>query len=88
MRTSELHPRFGLEISGIDVLAADDCTIDNLRRSMVRYGFLVIRRQVLDDNELVAFGVRVGSGRLEESARPTRTVPPHATSMVMRMVGP
>jgi taurine dioxygenase len=69
MQSSELHPRFGLEISGIDVVGADDPTVNFLRQSIVRYGFLVIRRQVLDDNDLVEFGRRIGSGRLEESAR-------------------
>lgn len=69
MQSSGLHPRFGLEMSGIDIVRADDPTVNFLRQSIVRYGFLVIRRQALDDNDLVEFGRRIGSGRLEESAR-------------------
>jgi taurine dioxygenase len=69
MQTSELHSRFGLEVMGIDVLAADDAAVHVLRQLIVRYGFLVIRRQLLNDDDLVEFGRRIGSGKLEESAR-------------------
>jgi taurine dioxygenase len=69
MRAAGVHLRFGLEIEGIDASSLDDSLANQLRRWMVQYGVLIIRRQLLDDSQLAEFSRRIGAGRLEESAR-------------------
>jgi taurine dioxygenase len=69
MLVNELHPHFGLEIRNIDVAEASDTLIEELQRFLIRYGLLVIRRQLLEDGQLAEFSRRIGNGKLEESAR-------------------
>ena len=69
MQRNRLHPHFGLEIAGIDVTRARESVFEKLRQFIVQYGFVVLRRQLLDDHQLVAFSQSIGNGQLEESAR-------------------
>ncbi|MFT3661902.1 MAG: TauD/TfdA family dioxygenase [Gordonia sp. (in: high G+C Gram-positive bacteria)] len=55
-----LGPRFGAEISGIDVAAADDGQVTLLREALVEYKVLVLRDQHIDDETHIRLAQRLG----------------------------
>ncbi|PLZ02871.1 2,4-dichlorophenoxyacetate dioxygenase [Burkholderia sp. WAC0059] len=55
----KLHPHFAAEMTGIDLKSTFDReTLDSLRAAMDAYGVLVVRDQVLDNDEQLAFAQR------------------------------
>lgn len=69
MYSRHLHPHFGVELHDLDVTRLGTGELDELRDLLVRHGFIVLRRQLVDDAQLAEFSRRIGTGSLEESAR-------------------
>jgi alpha-ketoglutarate-dependent 2,4-dichlorophenoxyacetate dioxygenase len=55
-----LHPRFGVEIVGIDVRQVDDATFAGIVAAFNDHSVLLFRGQTLSDEEQVAFSRRFG----------------------------
>ncbi|MFT3715543.1 MAG: TauD/TfdA family dioxygenase [Gordonia sp. (in: high G+C Gram-positive bacteria)] len=55
-----LGPRFGAELSGVDVASADDGEVALLRAALLEYKVIVLRDQSLDDSAHVRFAERLG----------------------------
>jgi taurine dioxygenase len=68
-RTRAIHPRFGLEVAGVDLTDLEPRTIEALRLLLVRNGVLLFRDQDLLEEQLEMFSRQIGDGRLEMSAR-------------------
>jgi taurine dioxygenase len=60
MRLHPLGPRFGAEVSGIDLGDAGDEAIDDVRAALVEHKVLFFRDQRLDDDGQVRLGRRLG----------------------------
>ena len=60
MQIDPLTPRFGAEISGIDVHDLDDAGIERLRELWLRYKVIFLRDQRLDLDALLQFSRRFG----------------------------
>ncbi|NCL73371.1 Alkylsulfatase [Rhodococcus sp. YH1] len=56
----KLGPRFGAEISGLDVASATDAEISAVRAALTQHKVLVLRGQSLDDASHIEFGRRLG----------------------------
>ena len=55
-----LHPLFGAEVSGLDLTAADDDAIAEIRQTIGRHGVLAFPGVGFDDDALAAFARRFG----------------------------
>ena len=69
MTTRPLHPRFGPKCAASTFARLTPRRSIRFRREIERHGLVVFRDRLLNDDELVAFGKKVGDGRMEESAR-------------------
>ena len=64
-----LHPRFGVEVRGLNLTTASDADILAVRQMIARYGLVLLAKQDLDDAALETVSRRIGDGRLMKSAR-------------------
>jgi len=60
LRTSRLHPLFGVEIHDLDVKQVDDATFPALVDAFNDHSVLLFRGQSLTDDEQIAFSRRFG----------------------------
>ena len=60
LSTHPLTPRFGLEVLGVDLASVDEATFVALRALWQTEPLLLLRRQCLDEAELVALSRRFG----------------------------
>ena len=67
LETSPLHPRFGVEIRGVDVRRVDAATFADIVCAFEDHSVLLFRGQQISDEEQVAFSERFGP--LETSIR-------------------
>jgi alpha-ketoglutarate-dependent 2,4-dichlorophenoxyacetate dioxygenase len=67
LETIQLHPRFGVEIRGVDVRRVDEATFAEIARAFEDHSVLLFREQRIGDEEQVAFSERFGP--LETSIR-------------------
>ena len=67
LETSPLHPRFGVEIRGVDVRRVDEATFADIACAFEDHSVLLFRGQRISDEEQVAFSQRFGP--LETSIR-------------------
>jgi alpha-ketoglutarate-dependent 2,4-dichlorophenoxyacetate dioxygenase len=65
--TIPLHPRFGVEVRGVDVRRVDEATFAEIARAFEDYSVLLFRGQRIGDEEQIAFSQRFGP--LETSIR-------------------
>lgn len=72
---NRLHPLFGAEMIGADVRDASPALVDAVNAAMAEYAVVVIRDQIITDEEQIAFSRRFGPLEL----------PPH---MGMKRFGP
>lgn len=68
MAETRLHPHFGLALDSIDArhLSADD--VARIRTHLRRSGLLLVRDQLLTDEDLFRLSATIGDGRLDQSA--------------------
>jgi alpha-ketoglutarate-dependent taurine dioxygenase len=67
MNKTPVVQNFGLEITDVDVSELTDDGLRDVLSDLAAYGLLLFRKQVLDDEALYAFSLRIGA--LEEPAR-------------------
>jgi len=68
-----LHPRFGVEVLGVDVRRVDDGTFDEIAAAFDEHSVLLFRGQRLSDQEQIAFSERFGP--LESTIRSIASQP-------------
>lgn len=68
MAETRLHPRFGLALERIDARQLSTDIVNELRARLRRFGLLLLRDQLLTDEELVRLSMTIGDGRLDQSA--------------------
>jgi alpha-ketoglutarate-dependent taurine dioxygenase len=57
--------RYGKELLQFDIKSLSDQDIHGIRRLLAMHGLLIFRNQVLDDEHLIQFSQRLGSGKIE-----------------------
>ncbi|HUJ74883.1 MAG TPA: TauD/TfdA family dioxygenase [bacterium] len=67
LKTRPLHPRFGMEVLGVDLTALDEETHQAILRLWQEHPLLLIRRQLLSEEDLMRFSRFFG--RLEQVVR-------------------
>jgi len=67
MKKTPLRAGFGLEITGLDVTTIDEDGLRGILADLAHHGLLLFRKQVLADDDLYDFSLRIGD--LEEPAR-------------------
>ena len=61
--------RYGVELVEVDLKRVSGQEVINVRRLLAKHGLILIRNQVLHDNDLINFSRLFGSGMIEPSAR-------------------
>lgn len=61
--------RYGVELVETDVKRVSGQDVINIRQLLARHGLILIRNQILHDNDLTNFSRLFGSGMIEPSAR-------------------
>ncbi|MEM7404752.1 MAG: TauD/TfdA family dioxygenase [Pseudomonadota bacterium] len=64
LQTRPLHEDFGLELMGLDIRALDDSTLEAIEQAWISTPVLLIRDQLLNEAEQVAFSQHFGATNL------------------------
>jgi taurine dioxygenase len=59
------QPRYGMELPNYDLRSLSDEEIIEVRQLLATHGLLLFRDQILDDEQMIRFSQRFGSGKIE-----------------------
>ncbi|MDX7990984.1 TauD/TfdA family dioxygenase [Xenorhabdus sp. psl] len=69
MTVTPIEGNFGAYITGQDLFELSSEEYKKIKSHLSEYGLLIFKNQQMDDEALVNFAQRIGSGKLEEPAR-------------------